>query len=197
MLTTKVPVDTLKVLHQLLRECGNTSPYLLMFYWEARKAKVILELGMLRGRSTRAFLLGLRDGERYDHPNQFGHLWSIDHDKQDQLCSKVAIPEIQKLGLEKLLTWEKGILEYNWNMSDERCSKINADIILIDWDQGVDWIEVFRKADLASHSGTNIFVHNIIAFPELKEICFRMIHSGKYSYKEFLVKHGMGILIKR
>lgn len=197
MSTTKVPVDTLKVLHQLLRECGNTSPYLLMFYWEARKAKIILELGILRGRSTRAFLLGLRDGERYDHPNQFGHLWSIDHDKQDQLCSKVAIPEIQKLGLEKLLTWEKGELWLKWNMSDEWYSHTSADIILVDWDQGIDWNETYGKVDLATKQGTKIFVHNIIAFPEVKEVCNKMVASGKYMYKEILVKHGMGILTKR
>ena len=179
---------SMEIIKQLQDEDGCTSPYLSLLYGEASKAKNILEVGVLRGRSTRAMLLGCRDGKE-------GHITIIDWNKND-LITNVTIPLIKEL---ELLDYLKAWVMMDFYKLPEIWFKQNKfDLILVDIEENNNFDELLLKLNLSAESGTKIYMHNTKEFPRVKSAISKFLktHPLTYSYNELPQKHGMGILYK-
>lgn len=150
------------------------------------KARKILDLGVLHGLSTRAFLIGCIETD--------GHVWSVDLKE----CP-IARQHIAAWGLEDrwtftvmdslsyVKTWKEGLV----------------DICLIDtshtFEQTLAELEAYTP--LVRSEG-RIFIHDTIpAHPGIKVMDalqkFLGDHPGEYDFYNFKTKYGLGRLIKK
>lgn len=175
--------ETPELVLSLIRRQNNSHPYLAFLYHIAKTADRILELGIGPGRSTKAMLLGCKNGDK-------GRLWSIDWGTDPS--TRIAIREIEKLGLNEYFNWlqlDAEEIPIKWYEQNK------VDLIWIDIDDA-NYPLIISLCIAAMHKGSKLLLHNIHVGRGEKEAISKYSTISGFQYEEINLGHGLGILTK-
>lgn len=161
---------------ELLKE-QPTYQHLPYLYFEAKKARTILELGLRKGYSTRSLLYGLRDGKQ-------GHLWSIDWGKNPE--TPKTVEHIVRSNLAEYFTWIKRDVT---SIPDSWFKNHKMDLVFPDVPPAHRKI-FLNKPLLSLSKGSRLFIICLSDAPEKSEFVYSL-DTNKYHYEMIPSKKGI------